>query len=223
MTYGILRKRSVSSLRGRYVVGLSATCLGAIALLTFAPPAFAHHPFGGDMPTTALAGFLSGVGHPVIGIDHLAFVVAVGLIAAVVRNGWTVAIAFLLAAVTGTGIHLMNASLPAPELVISASVLLFGILAAVRRELNPQALVALVGFLGMFHGYAYGEAVVGAEPTPILAYLLGFTAVQTLIAFATYCVFRQGIKRHGSMQFVPLKMLAAAICGAGAVLLAGAV
>ncbi len=40
---------------------------------------YAHHVMGGRMPATFAEGLLSGLGHPVIGIDHLAFIVAVGL------------------------------------------------------------------------------------------------------------------------------------------------
>ena len=42
-------------------------------------PASAHHLMGGKTPTTFTDGILSGLGHPIIGVDHLAFLVAVGL------------------------------------------------------------------------------------------------------------------------------------------------
>ncbi|MGD1951584.1 MAG: HupE/UreJ family protein [Leptolyngbyaceae cyanobacterium] len=45
-------------------------------------PALAHHPMGGKTPSSFIEGFLSGVGHPVIGLDHLIFVIASGLLAA---------------------------------------------------------------------------------------------------------------------------------------------
>ena len=50
-------------------------------VLTFAAsaPAHAHHMLGGRTPVTFMQGLLSGLGHPVIGIDHLAFVVAMGV------------------------------------------------------------------------------------------------------------------------------------------------
>ncbi len=41
---------------------------------------------------------------------------------------------------------------------------------------------------GIFHGYAYGEAIVGAETTALNAYLLGFSLIQLIIsAIAFYC------------------------------------
>ena len=53
----------------------------SLATLLAATPALAHHPMGGEVPQTFWHGLLSGFGHPVIGIDHLAFVVAIGLAA----------------------------------------------------------------------------------------------------------------------------------------------
>src|SRR5262244_1869797 len=53
-------------------LGFAATLAGALLL---ADPAFAHHLMGGRMPSTFVEGLLSGLGHPVIGIDHLAFLV----------------------------------------------------------------------------------------------------------------------------------------------------
>jgi len=44
----------------------------AVAAMT-ATPAFAHHPLGGGTPETFVHGVLSGIGHPMLGIDHFAF------------------------------------------------------------------------------------------------------------------------------------------------------
>ena len=202
---------------------LATTALAATALVatlaTTATPALAHHPFGGEAPRGVLEGVVSGIGHPMLGLDHLAFIIAVGLLAAVVSRGWTVPLAFLLAALTGTGIHLTGANLPAPELVISASVLLFGLLCTVRNSLQTPAIVALTGLAGIFHGYAYGEAVVGAEPTPLLAYLVGFTAMQGAIAFATYLLSRRAIADNQTVGLISVQKAGFAICGAGAILL----
>ncbi|MGK7906273.1 MAG: HupE/UreJ family protein [Synechococcus sp.] len=170
---------------------VGSSLLAVIVASTLAvQPAAAHHPFGGTMPTTFVEGLLSGLGHPVIGLDHLAFTIAIGAIAfgriAVDSSkGWGVSAAFLAAAVGGTLIHLQEWSLPSAELAISASVLLLGILLLTQRSYQWVTLAAIAACAGIFHGYAYGEAVVGAEPTPILAYLMGFTAIQGALAYAS--------------------------------------
>lgn len=49
------------------------------ALLLTLAPASAHHVMDGQLPSTFAQGLLSGLGHPVIGPDHLAFLIAVGV------------------------------------------------------------------------------------------------------------------------------------------------
>ena len=58
---------------------ISTAGLLAASLLS---PAHAHHPFGmGDSTNlTALQGLLSGIGHPLLGPDHLLFLLAIALI-----------------------------------------------------------------------------------------------------------------------------------------------
>lgn len=153
-----------------------------LLLLLLATPASAHHAMDGQVPTNALQGFLSGLAHPVIGIDHLAFVVAAGLLAVTKRQGIWIPIAFVLAALGGTGLHLMGLDLPATEFMIAGSVLGFGILLALPQSPNLAVMIGLAALAGIFHGYAYGEAIVGAEMNPLMAYLAGFTVVQLAIA-----------------------------------------
>ena len=192
--------------------------LAAIATLLLATPALAHHPFGGEAPQTVFQGLLSGLGHPVIGLDHLAFVIAVGLLAAVLRRR-TLPIVFLLAAVVGTGLHLAELNLPAPEVVISGSVLLFGLLAVTRRQLNAPTVMASAALAGIFHGYAYGEAIIGAEPMPLMAYLAGFTLIQGAIAYTSYFLSQRSLNRDRSAGVIPVRQAGFAICGAGAAFL----
>jgi len=153
----------------------------AVALLPGA--AFAHHPMDGATPATLWQGFASGVGHPVIGFDHLAFVIAMALLALLTRAPRLMPVAFVAACVVGTLIHLQAVTLPAAELVIAASVVLVGAFGLYGARLPVAVAAALFAGAGVFHGYAYGEAVVGAETTPILAYLFGFAATQCAIAW----------------------------------------
>jgi urease accessory protein len=168
----------------------SAVKLSAIfsILLTLAFPAYAHHPSGGEVSITFLEGFLSGLGHPVIGLDHLVFVISVGLLASTVARGFWIPIAFVLTALAGTGLHLMLVDLPMVEIIISASVLVSGILLARLEKPNAAIIAVLAGVAGLFHGYAYGEAIIGATAVPLTAYLLGFTFIQATIALSAYKV-----------------------------------
>lgn len=196
------------------------TLLIGISLLLTAAPATAHHALGGETPSSFLEGFLSGIAHPVIGLDHFAFVVAVGLLAALKRRGVFIPVAFVLAALIGTGIHLISLDLPGAELVISASVLAFGVMLAMKDSPNLVAIVVLAATLGIFHGYAYGESIVGAEMTPLVAYLAGFTLIQLLVATIAYGIGKFVLNKLTDQSSLPLRFAGFTICGAGAAFLA---
>ncbi len=157
--------------------------LSAIAMvLMSAGAAFAHHPLGGMTPQTAMHGFLSGVGHPVIGFDHLAFIIGVGLIAAFHRNKLAMPAAFVAGTVGGTMLTLAAVSLPLAEIVITGSVVAAGVVAMRGKIMDLRVAAILAAAAGLFHGWAYGAAVIGAETTPVIAYLVGFGMIQMLIA-----------------------------------------
>ena len=154
----------------------------AAMVLMSAGAAFAHHPLGGMTPQTAMHGFLSGVGHPVIGFDHLAFIIGVGLIAAFHRNKLAMPAAFVAGTVGGTMLTLAAVSLPLAELVITGSVVAAGVVAMRGKIMDLRVAAILAAAAGLFHGWAYGAAVIGAETTPVIAYLVGFGMIQMLIA-----------------------------------------
>jgi urease accessory protein len=192
--------------------------------LGMAAPALAHHPFGGQRPQNLFEGFLSGLGHPVVGLDHFAFVVAIGLIAAGIEGGILIPISFAIATMAGTGIHLAAIDIPLLEIAIAFSVLAFGVMVALRQKLNAPTLAIIAAVAGIFHGYAYGEAIVGAEMTPLVAYLAGFALIQMAIALgAMYLAkFATGkINEQSSLSLV--QNLGWVISGIGLVFLSQAI
>jgi len=58
----------------------------------------------------------------------------------------------------------------------------------------------------MFHGYAYGEAIIGATTVPLVAYLLGFSLIQWIITLAAHKIGRsiqqQSSGQSNSFRFV---------------------
>ncbi len=197
-------------------VGLLAVSM--LALLFVATPALAHHAMGGKMPSNFFEGFLSGIAHPLIGPDHFAFIVAVGLLAVGRKQGILIPVVFVLAAMLGTGLHLAKFSVPGVELFVSGSILLFGILLVMNQSLNTVTVGGLSAVAGLFHGYAYGEAIFGAEMTPLLAYLAGFTVIQLVISLAAFWIGKAAILgRESDNQPSANKLRAAGyvICGVG--------
>ena len=204
-------------LKGRFLVRqLGSVALGAIAaLFIVAMPSLAHHPFGGETPDRVWEAFLSGLGHPVIGIDHLAFVIASGLLAAAISGGLLIPVGFVLASMLGTGIHLMSIELPVPEAIISASVLLFGTFLAQKTPPSRPIIIGLAAIAGLFHGHAYGEAIFGAEMGPLVAYLLGFAFIQMAIALAAYWLAKTVLDKLVEPSGLALRFAGFVICGVG--------
>lgn len=149
-----------------------------VFLAASASPALAHHAMGGQLPDTLASGLLSGLGHPVIGIDHLAFVVAAGLAAAFTGHRLLSPLAFVAATLAGCLLQVAGTALPAAEFVIALSVVAIGAVVLSGRSIGSPALLGLFALAGLFHGWAYGGSITGAEPTPLIAYLVGFSAIQ---------------------------------------------
>lgn len=158
----------------------------AIVMIAAAQPAWAHHVMDGELPQTFLQGLLSGFGHPVIGIDHLAAIVGVGILAALAGRSAAVVLAFSIAVIAGVGLHLTNVDLPASELFVGLTTLLIGALVILRQSMSPALAALLFAIAGLVHGYALGESIVGAEPAPLAAYLIGLLVIQTAIGVAVY-------------------------------------
>ncbi|MGA7149982.1 MAG: HupE/UreJ family protein, partial [Pseudolabrys sp.] len=106
-------------------MNLQSARLGSIlvALPLSATNAFAHHIMGGRTPATFGDGMLSGLGHPIIGPDHFAAVVAVGCIAAMHSAGALLVVAFIAAMMAGVALHLNGATVPAAEILVALSVI----------------------------------------------------------------------------------------------------
>jgi len=146
-----------------------------------ATPASAHHVMGGRTPATFLEGFLSGLGHPIIGPEHLAFLLALGIIVGTAGLNLALPVLYGAAIAIGVALHVSGMSIPAPETLVALSVLLAGALVLSMRPLPVLAWALLFAVAGIFHGYAFGESIYGAERTPFAAYLLGLVLIQSAL------------------------------------------
>jgi urease accessory protein len=142
--------------------------IATLAGLAFAP-AVSAHTFGAHG-----AGFAEGLSHPLLGVDHLLAMIAVGVWAAQLGGAalWRVPLAFL-AAMAG-GAWLANPFMDAAvlELGIGVSVLALGLLIAFRLRLSGLLSLLAVALFAGFHGFAHGlEMPQAASP---VGYGLGF-------------------------------------------------
>ena len=126
-------------------------------------------------------GFISGVAHPVGGLDHLLAMVAVGIWAVQMgqRSIWVVPLAFVSVMALGGVSGISGMAVPLAEQGIIISVLALGILIAAAVRLPLAASVVIVGLFAVFHGYAHGTEM--PETVSGMAYGLGFILSTVLL------------------------------------------
>lgn len=141
----------------------------AVAIFLASAGAAAAHTGHGDA-----TGFALGFAHPLLGLDHLLAMIAVGLWAAQIggRALWLVPAAFVTVMAMGGGRAMFGVGLPMVEVGIVGSVLVLGLLVAVAPRLPLWAPAATVGLFALFHGHAHGSEM--PDGSSGLAYGLGF-------------------------------------------------
>lgn len=168
----------------------------ALIALIAVSPAHAHHAMDYRLPGTPLEGLVSGLGHPVIGIDHLLFIVGAGVLAAQLDRGALFALLFVACSMLAAAARAGGAPWEMSEIWIAGSLVALGAVAfAMRRP--ARALVAMLyAAAGGVHGYALAAAIVGAEPTPLYAYFAGLIIVQCAISLGAWTAARWLLARH---------------------------
>lgn len=177
----------LNSRRSRDVAAALAIMMWTIG----ASPAWAHHPMDGKTPATLMQGLLSGLGHPVIGPDHFAFILAIGIAAALLHSGRAIIGAFIAASTAGVLIHLARGDVPMVEALVALSVVAGGAAIAIGRGLGQPGWLALATLAGLLHGYAFGEAVIGAEQSVVGTYLVGIAVVTAVVASGVMAASRR--------------------------------
>ncbi|MCB1907296.1 MAG: HupE/UreJ family protein [Rhodocyclaceae bacterium] len=162
--------------RGARPKGLAAPALAAVGLFA-SPLARAHHMLDGATPGSLLEGFVSGIAHPFIGLDHFFFLLTVGmlLVDCPPRLRLDAAAALAVGILAGVIAAVSGLVVPLAGLYCVLTLIGAGAAALSMRDVRRSPLVGLVGFAALFHGFALAAAVVGCEPTPLIAYLVGLS------------------------------------------------
>ena len=149
--------------------------------LLFAASTGAMAHTGGDAHTHA--GFVAGFVHPLMGLDHMAVMVCIGMWSSMAarRMGpellWG-PLAFVNLLLIGAALGLQGVQIAAVEPMIAASVFIMGLLVATRLPLPGVATALLAGLFAVFHGLAHGyELASSAIAFETLAGLLCATAL----------------------------------------------
>jgi urease accessory protein len=147
----------------------------AVVLGGLCAAALAHEETG------QAAGLVSGLSHPVSGLDHVLAMIAVGLWGAVLGPPaiWVLPVAFPLVMALGGLMGLLGLPLPGVEIGIALSAIVLG--ALVLAEIRPPLWLAalLVAAFAVFHGHAHGREL--PEGASALLYSLGFVIATGLL------------------------------------------
>lgn len=150
-----------------------------ISLLIVMPEiALAHAPEG------AGGGFVTGFLHPIMGVDHLVAMVAVGLWGAFLgeRALWILPIVFPSIMAVGAAFGIVGLEIPLVEFVIALSGVVLGALIALRVRAPLAIAMVLVGIFAIFHGYAHGVEM--PEQISAITYSAGFVIGTGLLHLA---------------------------------------
>ncbi|MEM6677357.1 MAG: HupE/UreJ family protein [Pseudomonadota bacterium] len=119
-------------------------------------------------------GFMSGVMHPLLGLDHLIAMIAVGLWGAQLGMPLLIALPVLFPMLMALGglLAILGMPLPGVEVGIALSGVVLGAAIVAAWKAPVWVAVALIAAFAMMHGHAHGtELPHAAAPLP---YALGF-------------------------------------------------
>ncbi len=160
----------------------------SFALLTcLAAPVLAHHPFGmgNNSDLSVFQSLLSGVAHPLLGPDHLLFMLGIGLVGLKKTKQWVLPL--LAVGLGGSALFHLQ---PLPDLLTPWAEALVSLSLAIEGLIFLNLLSAKWLFpMFALHGYLLGSTIIGSEPSPVIGYfcglLLGQGSLLLLITIAS--------------------------------------
>ncbi|MCQ4311221.1 HupE/UreJ family protein [Pseudomonas stutzeri] len=153
------------------------------ALLLSPALAFAH-------PGHDHAGLISGIAHPIFGLDHLLAMIAVGLWAAQQQGKarWALPLTFVATMLLGGLFGFAGIKMPLMETGIAGSVLALGLLVALAVRPPLTVAAGLTALFALSHGVAHGlELPALSSPW---GYAAGFVAATAALHTAGYAIAR---------------------------------
>ena len=179
----------------------------ALFPLFFISPTPAHaHLIGGN-------GLTSGLIHPLIGLDHLLAMVAIGIISTQMGRKivWALPATFLTFMILGGGVGIYQIGMPFAETGIALSILILGVIIALSNKFSLEAVLICVTFFALTHGHAHGTEI----PTianPAL-YTLGFVIATSALHLTGVLIGRFATKKQFSFSLLRASGLLTALAG----------
>jgi urease accessory protein len=122
----------------------------------------------------AVGGFVSGVMHPLSGLDHIVAMVAVGLWGAFLGKPamWLLPVVFPVVMAFGGALGILGLPIPGVEVGIACSGIVLGAMVAAGARPPIWVAAVIVGVFAIFHGYAHGKELPNSANA--LTYAIGF-------------------------------------------------
>jgi urease accessory protein len=172
------------------------------------------------VPTTLLEGLLSGITHPAVGLDHLTFMVVIGLVAVLAPESFVIIACFVASCLAGTVVHAVNFDFAYSEQLVAISVILAGLLLLTGYGSKRWIWLAFALLSGLVHGYAFGETILGANLDVTAAYMIGLLGVIVAITVAAMLVISKGLKVSNPGS-IPVRAAGGIVAAIGIYLLIG--
>ena len=151
--------------------------LTLLILIFFFPVLVFAHEEGGS-------GFMAGLTHPVLGLDHLLAMISVGILSAQMggKAMWTVPLTFIVIMWGGGMMGIGSEAFDWVEKGIALSVIVLGLAIAFDKK-QPLGLAILgVGIFAFLHGHAHGVEMPNLASPEM--YAIGFLLGTTIIHLA---------------------------------------
>jgi urease accessory protein len=201
-----------------HLAGRRGALVRAVLLLALFPlwPAVAQAHVG-----EAADGFVSGLLHPVFGLDHFLAMLSVGIVSAQLGGSrvYTVPALFVTAMIGGAAVGWNGREWPLAEAGIAMSVIVLGVgIVLARRDRHSLMVMGMVAFFGCLHGHAHGlEMPKASDP---VYYAAGF--VLSTVAIHLLGVLIGWVFTARALLMPVLRHMGSGAAGMGVVLLVNA-
>lgn len=162
----------------------------ALVMLIAPSPSWAHIQ---GIDNSAL--FLSGLSHPLSGLDHLFILIAIGILSIHLqsRAQYTLTALFLGCLSIGFSLPPIQGALPWSEIIISLSVLTLGALLLFHTKLGTSFLFFSTPLFATSHGYTHGIESINSSPQVLIGILIS----SGLVILFTTLLFSQNFFQNG--------------------------
>lgn len=181
-----------------------------LLFLSIGSPVLAHS--GGEH----VHGFLAGLSHPFLGLDHLLVMVAVGIWSGLFMKTkkWLPPALFMTGMLTGVALVALNLHIPYVEGgILLSTILMATALIFSKRDTNSAIIgikLSLFAIFGVFHGAAHQLEATGAFSSYILGFIFA-TSLAHALGYATTFIIHNKYAPQVTGGFVALSAFALAL------------